>query len=190
MSFELAVKTLPDFAHYIAAGILPANDELLDAAREHAVICDRARNARIDVDEAEAYVRNAPTLDAVALVAAIDADEPEEKLRAVADANQKQAAEARDRARMILAAFRTPVLTRAAQVGEIAQECASAAQASIKAEREKRMTKVERLRAQLADAERAVAEMDRLHAWFGEASMRNLPDLPHGVRGATDGGEQ
>lgn len=188
--WEMFVKTLPDFRHYIAAGILPANDELVAAARAHAAICDRARNARIDVDEAEAYVRNAPQLDTAALVAAIDADEPEEKLRAVADANQKQAAEARDRARMVLAAFRRPVLTRAAEVGEVAQEHAADAQATIATEREKRAAKVERLRAQLVEAERAVAEMDGLSRWFGEASMRNLPDLPWSVRGATDGGEQ
>ncbi|WBC17582.1 hypothetical protein O7600_12480 [Micromonospora sp. WMMA1998] len=190
MSFELFVKTLPDFEAYIAAGILPANAELIGAARDYAAICDRARNARIDVDEAEAWVRNAPQLDAVALVEAIDADEPEETLAAIADAEQRKATAARDKARAILAAFRKPVLTRAAEVGQVAQEFAAEAQGSIEAERDKRATKVERLRAQLAEAQRAVAEMDGLGRWFGEASLRNLPDTPHGVRVATDGGTE
>ena len=161
-----------------------------DSASMRQMVSFALTSAGFDVDEAEAYVRNAPQLDVAALVAAIEADEPEEKLAAVADAEQRKATAARDKARLILAAFRKPVLTRAAEVGEIAQECAPEAQASIAAEREKRMTKVERLRAQLAEAERAVAEMDGLRRWFGEASMRNLPDTPHGVRVATDGGEQ
>jgi hypothetical protein len=190
MSFEHFVTNLPAFATYAEAGVIPADADLLAAAKEHATISDRVRDARIAVGDADAWVMNAAHLDDVAVRDAIEAGTPDEEIHKLVNAEQTRSAEAASKARTILGAFRLPVLTRTGAVLSAAMDCRPEAQAGIDAARERRVAQVEKLRQQLAKAEQGVYELDGLRRWFDAVTMTNLPDTPYGVRLAADGSDE